>query len=139
MNQRVALTIFAITIVVLAVSGYFLFRPSATNGDVVRIGVLKHESSLPIYVADELGLFESRYVHVALVEVPPGDHMPALLSGRVDILSPTSFTVLFGVMHQHPDAVYAVFPGAEILVVYGFVVSNNFVVKGIGDLRSRTV
>ena len=142
MNRKIVIAVSAIVVVVLVIGGYFLFRPSPASEDVLKIGVLRHESSLPIYIADELGLFESHGLRVELVEVPPGDHMPALLSERVDILSPTSFTVLFGVMYEHPGAVYAVFPGAEVLdgpTVYGFVVRQDFPGTGLNDLRNRTV
>jgi ABC-type nitrate/sulfonate/bicarbonate transport system substrate-binding protein len=142
MNRRFAIAISAVVLIGLVIAGYFLFRPTSAEDDVVRIGVLRHESSLPIYIADEFGLFEAHDVQVELVELPPGDHMPALLSGRVDILSPTSFPVLFGVMHQHPGTVYAVWPGAEVLegpTVYGFVVRNDSTGTSISDLRGRTV
>jgi ABC-type nitrate/sulfonate/bicarbonate transport system substrate-binding protein len=113
----------------------------ASHGPI-RIGVLKHESALPIYVADELGLFKKHGLQVTLVEVPPGDHIPALLADRVDILTPTSFAPLFGLMLQHPDLLYAVFPGAEVTdgqTVYGFVVLSNSVAQSIKDIRSGTI
>lgn len=109
---------------------------------VIRIGVLKHESSLPIYVADEMGLFKKHGLDVKLIEVPPGDHLPALLADRVDILSPTSFPPLFGIMLQHPNVLYAVFPGAEVTggqTVYGFVVPANSTAKTIKDIHSGVI
>ena len=42
----------------------------------IRIGILRHESSLPFYVADELGLFKKHGLDVTLIELPPGDHIP---------------------------------------------------------------
>jgi len=114
---------------------------SAVQGSI-RVGILKHESSLPFYVADELGLFKKHGLGVTLVELPPGDHMPALLSDRVDVLSPTSFTTLFGVMFQHPDLLYALFPGAEITegpTVYGFVVATNSTAQSIKDIRGGLI
>jgi ABC-type nitrate/sulfonate/bicarbonate transport system substrate-binding protein len=142
MKRRIVLVGVGILLVALLVAGYFVFRRDHADAGVLRIGVLKHESSLPVYIADEFGLFEAHGVRVELVELPPGDHVPALLSGRVDILSPTSFPVLFGVMYQHPGTVYAVFPGAEVLngpTVYAFVVRKDFVGTGVQDLRRSVV
>lgn len=142
MRRRTVLVGAGVLLLLLLIGGYFAFRQDITNAGVVRIGVLKHESSLPIYIADEFGLFKAKGIDVEIVEVPPGDHMPALLSGRVDILSPTSFPVLFGVMHQHPSTVYAVFPGAEVLdgpTVYALVVRKDFVGTGVRDLRRAVI
>lgn len=124
------------------VSFFFFVQQKNLSQNLIRVGILKHESSLPFYVAEELGLFRGLPFKVELVELPPGDHMPALLSNRVDILSPTSFPVLFGLMNQNPGAVFAVFPGAEILngpTVYGLVVKNTFSGKEISDLQKQVV
>jgi ABC-type nitrate/sulfonate/bicarbonate transport system substrate-binding protein len=117
--------------------------PTQTNSSKpIRIGVLKHESALPFYVADETGIFKKHGLEVTLVELPPGDHMPALLADRVDILSPTSFPTLFGVMLHHANLLYSVFPGAEVTggpTVYGFVVPANSTAQSIKDISSGTI
>jgi len=115
------------------------------NSDIttdLRIGILKHESSLPIYIADELGYFGQNGINVKLIELPPGDHMPALISDRVDIISPTSFPVLFGVMSENPDLLYAVFPGAEIKdgpTLYGIIVNKDFKGSDLFDLKNKSI
>jgi NitT/TauT family transport system substrate-binding protein len=115
------------------------------NSDIttdLRIGILKHESSLPIYIADELGYFGQNGINVKLVELPPGDHMPALISDRVDIISPTSFPVLFGVMSENPDLLYAVFPGAEIKdgpTLYGIIVNKDFKGSDLFALKNMSI
>jgi ABC-type nitrate/sulfonate/bicarbonate transport system substrate-binding protein len=138
--------LFFVSIVLLVGVGliaYFVFhKPTSTNVGEISIGILRHESSLPFYVADELGLFKKYGLNVKLIELPPGDHMPALLSNRVDIISPTSFPVLFGVMLQHPGFLYAVFPGAELSegpVVYGIVTRKDFKGHTIHDLRGSVM
>lgn len=108
----------------------------------IRIGILKHESSLPFYVAEELGLFAKQKIGAQLIELPPGDHMPALLSNRVDVISPTTFPTLFGIMQQHPDSLYVLFPGAEVLggqVVYGLIVRLDFIGSDITSLQKKVV
>jgi len=142
MRRPAVFAVIAGVLLVLIIGGYFTSQKQPTPAATLRIGVLKHESSLPMYIAEEFGLFTSHGVQVELVELPPGDHMPALLSGRVDILSPTSFPVLFGVMQQHPGTVYAVFPGAEVLggpTVYALVVRKDFAGSGLQDLRRKAV
>ncbi|MBI5557631.1 MAG: ABC transporter substrate-binding protein [Deltaproteobacteria bacterium] len=131
-------------VVLLILVTVIFLRPNQSESPPpeLKVGVLKHESSLPIYVADELGLFAHAGISVQLVEVPPGDHMPALISKRVDILSPTSFPVLFGVMGKNPGLLYAVFPGAEVAngpTVYGFIVSKDSRASGLNDLRGKVL
>lgn len=109
---------------------------------VIKIGILKHESSLPFYIAAKNNLFKKYGLNVEIKELPPGDHMPALLSDRVDIISPTSFPVLFGIMIQHPKILYSVFPGAETLegqTVYGIIVGSNSSSSSIRDLIGGTI
>ena len=132
-----------VTATFVAVILWLLWQPKNDSRSAdINIGVLKHESSLPIYVADQLGLFKKVGVSVHLIELPPGDHMPALLSRRVDIISPTSFPVLFGVMLKNPGLLYAVFPGAEIAngpTVYGLVVSKSSAAHTLDDLRNKII
>jgi len=133
-----------IAVLVMTIVAIIVLRPKPPDSPpaTIKIGVLKHESSLPIYLADELGLFSQSEFSVELVEVPPGDHMPALISRRVDILSPTSFPVLFGVMLKNPGLLHAVFPGAEIKggpTVYGFVVGVSSTASSLADLKGKIV
>lgn len=102
----------------------------------LRIGVLRHESSLPFYVAEDQGYFADFPFPVEPVELPVADHMPALLSGRVSVISPTSFPVLMNVMSENPGSLYALFPGAEVAdgpAVYGFVVKRDFTGTSVRD------
>jgi ABC-type nitrate/sulfonate/bicarbonate transport system substrate-binding protein len=125
----------------LALSAGFLVgcKPSKPAlAEPLRVGILKHESSLPFYVAEQAGLFKQHSLQVTLVELPPGDHLPALLSDRVAIISPTSFPPLFGIMLQHSNLLYAVFPGAELSdgqTVYGLIVRSNSTARSIRDIR----
>ncbi len=134
-------------IAILAVAGIALtvwLLPGCKPGtpapaNQIQIGILKHESSLPFYVAEEAGIFEKHGLKAKLVELPPGDHLPALLADRVDIISPTSFPTLFGVMVQHSNLLYVVFPGAEVTdkeTVYGLIVRSNSTAQTIRDIHS---
>lgn len=138
------LFVMVFTIMYLAIALFAGCKPASkpSSQGPIRVGILKHESSLPFYVADEAGLFKKHGLEVTLVEVPPGDHIPALLADRVDILTPTSFPTLFGVMLQHTNLLYAVFPGAEVTggqTVYGFVVPPNSQAQSIKDIRGGTI
>jgi NitT/TauT family transport system substrate-binding protein len=143
MSRKVLVGLVAIAIAAIAVTLWIIKRPNKTSTSTpIRIGVLKHESSLPVYMAEDLGYFKKHNVQVQLVELPPGDHMPALLADRVDILSPTSFPTLFGVMAEHPDLLYVVFPGAETTegpTVYGLIVKSDFKGQTIKDLRGGVI
>ena len=130
-------------VVALLVTLFFIFWPhKPIPASVIRVGILKHESSLPMYIAEEGGFFRNHGLQVQLVELPPGDHMPALIADRVEILSPTSFPTLFGVMAQNPDLLYAVFPGAEVTggpTVYGLIVKSDFRGESIRDLHGGVI
>jgi len=133
--------ILLVAAAIIVIAMIFLQKNSHEPVDL-KIGILKHESSLPIYIADELGFFKQNGINATLIELPPGDHMPALISDRVDIISPTSFPVLFGVMSENPDLLYAVFPGAEIKdgpILYGIIVKNDFEGKSIFDLKGKSI
>jgi ABC-type nitrate/sulfonate/bicarbonate transport system substrate-binding protein len=143
MNKKAWIGISAGLLAILLVVLWLVLRPTPPNTTrPVHIGILKHESSLPIYIAVELGYFKKHDILVELVELPPGDHMPALLADRVDILSPTSFPTLFGVMAQHPDLLYVIFPGAEVSegqTLYGLIVKSAFAGKSLKDIHGGII
>lgn len=125
----------------LAVITYAVYR-SFEPSNVLRVGILKHESSLPVVVAAERGLFAQHGLRVELVELSPSEHMSALLSGRVDVLSPTSFTTLFGVFANNPEELYALTPGAEVLEnrpVYGFIVRGSSQAREVKELSGQVM
>lgn len=128
----------------LTLGGLWFYERSKpiSSPATLRVGVLKHESALPIYIADELSYFKNHGLHVLLVDLPPTDHMTALLADRVDVISPTSFTALFGVMAQNPDLLYSVFPGAEVSdgqTVYGLIVKSDNRSQSVKDLRGGVI
>jgi ABC-type nitrate/sulfonate/bicarbonate transport system substrate-binding protein len=143
MRKRTWILAAAALLAALAATiGLFQKSRQSSAPPAIRIGVLRHESTLPVYVADELGYFTQHKVKVQLVELPPSDHMPALLADRVDMISPTSFPVLFGVMAAHPGLLYAVLPGAEVTggqVVYGLLTRPDFKGSSVKDLRGGVV
>jgi ABC-type nitrate/sulfonate/bicarbonate transport system substrate-binding protein len=68
--------------------------------------------------------------------------MPALLTGRVAAISPTSFPILFGVLVQNPGIIYGLFPGAEVAdgpLVYGLLVRREDVALSVKDLGGRII
>jgi ABC-type nitrate/sulfonate/bicarbonate transport system substrate-binding protein len=143
MKLRKILILFSILIVTIILTFHFSNRNRESSiENNLKIGILLHESSLPFYVAEELNLFTKYKVTVQLVELPPGDHMPALLSDRVALISPTSFTTLFGVMENNPNLLYGIFPGAEVLdyqTVYGIIVKSGFDGTNIYSLKNKRI
>jgi len=142
MNKKILIAIGVMTALSVVLFIALFIGKRETDTDVIRIGILKHESSLPIYVADELKIFEKYNVSVRLVELPPGDHMPALLSDRVDLISATSFPVLFGVLENNPELLYAIMPGAEIVegeTVYGIITKADFKGDDIYSLKNKKI
>ena len=78
--------------ILVAINAYVISScsPDSSKKNTIIIGILKHESTLPFYVAEELGYFKKHNIDAELVDLPPADHMNALLSNRVDILSCTN-------------------------------------------------
>lgn len=141
MNKKL-LAVVALIIVALLAIFLIVRQKKVDTSQPIRIGILKHESSLPIYIADDLGYFKKHGVQVQIVELPPGDHLPALLSDRVDVISPTSFPTLFGVMSQDKNLLYSVFPGAEVSdgpTVYGLVVKSSTPGESIKDIHGGVI
>lgn len=139
--RRRMLPWYLFALLLLALIVYAVVR-SFEPSSVLRVGILKHESSLPVIVASERGLFTQHGLRVEVIELSPTEHMSALLSGRVDILSPTSFTTLFGVFANNPEELFALTPGAEVLEnrpVYGFVVRGSSQVKEVKDISGQVM
>lgn len=137
--------IFISTLLIGLIILFFLLTKEKNKQSVsneIKIGILKHESSLPLYLADSLGFFKENDLIVKLIELPPGDHLPALVSDRVDIISPTSFPMLLGAIENNPNVFYAIMPGAEILggeTVYGIVTKKDFEGKDIFSLKGKKI
>ncbi|NTW31959.1 MAG: ABC transporter substrate-binding protein [Bacteroidetes bacterium] len=136
--------LIGITIALVVIVAVVLTRPQQQQVATtkIKIGVLKHESSLPIYLAEKLGYFKKYKLDVEIIELPPGDHLPALISNRVDIISPTSFPMLLGAIENNPGLLYAIIPGAEINggeTVYGIVTKKDFKGNDITSLKSKII
>jgi ABC-type nitrate/sulfonate/bicarbonate transport system substrate-binding protein len=92
---------------------------------VIHLGILEHSSAIPIVVAHDEGMFERHDIHVELKELSPSEHMPALLRGDVDVLSPSSFPVIFSAAQQSPGFIGCYMTGGESLsgdILYGIAV-----------------
>ena len=140
----------ALAIVIALLLGLVLFYFWTQRGDeeeqaasdIIKVGILKHESSLPLYLADSLGFFRENGLDVKLIDLPPGDHLPALVSERVDIISPTSFPMLLGAMENNPGVFYAIMPGAEVSsgeTVYGIITRKDFKGTDIHSLKGKKI
>jgi len=139
------LLLIAVSIILISILAFYLFLKkdnSKSTSDEIKVGILIHESSLPIYLADSLGYFKDDGLNVKLIVLPPGDHLPALVSDRVDIISPTSFPMLLGAIENNPSIFYAVIPGAEIQndeTVYGIITQKNFKGNDIYSLKGEKI
>lgn len=115
--------------------------PSPQEG-VINVGVLPHSSAIPIIIAQQQGLFEKRGIQVALKVLEPAQHMPALLRGDVQVLSMSSFPVIFATAQQNPGKLFAYMTGGEALdgePLYAVIVLRHHPATSLKDLIGKTI
>jgi ABC-type nitrate/sulfonate/bicarbonate transport system substrate-binding protein len=109
---------------------------------IIRVGLLQHGSSIPLIVAQENGYFRKHGIDVRLVRVTADQQMPSLLRGDVDLISPSSFPVIFSTFQQNPGKVQCFLVGGESKTgdtLYGMVVKRNSTYSTLGDLIGKTI
>ncbi|MGE5648298.1 MAG: ABC transporter substrate-binding protein [Acidobacteriota bacterium] len=117
-------------------------REPRTGSSTLRIGILQHGSSIPLIVAYERGLFKKRGIDVQLTTLTADQHMPSLLKGDVDVISPSSFPVIFSTFQQNPGTIQCYLVGGESKtgdVLYGMVVRKDTKYASLGDLVGKTI
>ena len=92
MKTKTRITILILLIVV----GVFQISWHRKNPAKVKIGYIEHSSALPFLIAYERGYFRKEGVDVELVLCGFKNFMDTLLTGRVDLITATSFPALFG-------------------------------------------
>jgi len=110
--------------------------------ETLNVGVLQHGSSIPIIIAHNQEIFKKHGLEVNLKIVTPAQHMPALLRGDVQILSPSSFPVIFSTAQQNPGKITTYMTGGESLsgdVLYGIVVSKSSNFETLEQLVGKTI
>lgn len=108
---------------------------------VIRVGLLQHGSSIPFIVAQQ-GLFQKHGVEVEFVNVTPEQQMPSLLRGDVDVITPSSFPVIFSTYQQNPQKIQCFLVGGESQtgdILYGIVVGRESSFKTLGDLIGKRI
>ena len=129
----------AIVLAILVIAGCDKNTPP-TN--IISVGILKHSSAIPIIVAQREHFFENRGLKVSLHPLTPSQHMPALLHGDVQILSPSSFPVIFSTAQQNPEKIIAYMTGGEATngdILYGLVVPKDSTMSSLSDLLGKTI
>lgn len=75
---------------------------SRKNPSKVRIGYIEHSSALPFWIAYERDYFREHGVDVEFVLCGFKNFMDTLLTGRVGLITATSFPTLFGIEAEKP-------------------------------------
>jgi ABC-type nitrate/sulfonate/bicarbonate transport system substrate-binding protein len=104
--------------------------------------LLQHGSAIPLIVAQGNGYFQKRGLAVQLVAVTADQQMPSLLRGDVDLISPSSFPVIFSTFQQNPGKIQCYLVGGESKkgdTLYGIVVRSGSGYKTLGDLVGKTI
>jgi NitT/TauT family transport system substrate-binding protein len=144
-RAKLQITVILTALVLLSLSLYngACKREVSNNGStVVRVGLLQHASSIPIIIAQENGYFKKRGLQVELKTVSPDQQMPSLLRGDVDLISPSSFPVIFSTFQQNPGTIQCFLVGGESKTgdtLYGIVVRKDSSFKTLGDLVGKTI
>jgi NitT/TauT family transport system substrate-binding protein len=108
----------------------------------VSIGYIPHVSALPFFVAMEKGYFKNEGLDVNFVECGYREFTDALLTGKVDVSSPTSFPTIFGIEAESPRLLRYFLAGGEAVngdTVYALVVKKNSQMGSIQDLKGKKI
>lgn len=131
-----------IIIITTLVLGMALLTSCARKPEKVRIGYIPHMSGLPFFVALEKGYFKEEGLDVEFVKCGYREYMDALLTGRVDIIAPTSFPSLFGIEVESPGLLKFFLPGGEKKdgdIIYGILVRKDSPMKTMEELKGKKI
>jgi NitT/TauT family transport system substrate-binding protein len=84
-SLRTKILAVGLAIILVVTAAYIVAAPKATGNGTIRIGVLPVMDTLPLYVAQEKGLFQQAGLNVTLVQFnSAADRDSALVAGSID-------------------------------------------------------
>jgi NitT/TauT family transport system substrate-binding protein len=84
-SLRAKLSVVALVIILIAAAAFVLISPKGQTGDKIRIGVLPVIDTLPLYAAQERGLFQQAGLEVELVQFGSAlERDSAMAAGSID-------------------------------------------------------
>lgn len=129
-------------LILLIVVGVFQISWHRKNPAKVKIGYIEHSSALPFLIAYERGYFRKEGVDVELVLCGFKNFMDTLLTGRVDLITATSFPALFGIEAEKSGLLRFFGTGGEKKdgeLVYGILVRKESTISSIKDLKGKKI
>ncbi len=108
----------------------------------IRVGLLQHGSSIPLVVAERMKYFADHSISVQFKVVTPAQQMPSLLRNDVDVISPSSFPVIFSTYQQNPGLLQCFLVGGESTsgeTIYGIVVKAQSPYWTLKDLLGKRI
>ncbi len=141
-QKQHVLGIIVLVLSILSVIQIGCERKKAPVENKILVGVLQHGSSIPLIVAKQENMFEKRGLDVSFKTLTPAQHIPSLLRGDVQILSASSFPVIFSTDQQTQGEIISYMTGGEASdgdVLYGIVVPKNSTAMTLQDLVGKTI
>lgn len=129
-------------LIILILVGFSFVSGCEKKPEEIKIGYIPHGSGLPFFVAVEKGYFKDEGLNVEFIECGYREFMDALLTGRVDVIAPTSFPSLFGIEVESSGLVKFFLTGGEEKdgdLIYGILVRKDIQATTIAELKGMKI
>ena len=140
-SLRVKLLAVGLTIVLIAAAVYIVASPKGQTTDKIRIGVLPVIDTLPLYAAQERGLFQQAGLNVELVPFNSAlERDSAMVAGSIDgYFGDMVNTILLRSTGQDVKVITIDYHTNEKCRMFGLVASPNNNITDINSTQGMTV
>lgn len=127
------------------ISGVFslsYFKRENHKNKILRIGITKHISSIPFYIAKERIESLKDESNFSFSEMTTDEAIQSFNSGDIDIVSSVPIPYICGMLLMEPGEIHAIMPCAEIKspsLITGIVVKSDFSGEKIENLFGEIV
>jgi NitT/TauT family transport system substrate-binding protein len=140
-SLRIKLLAVGLVIILIAAATYIVVSPNGQPADKIRIGVLPVIDTLPLYAAQERGLFQQAGLNVELVPFGSAQERDtALVAGAIDgYFGDMVNTLLLKESGQDVKVITVDYHTSPQYRMFGLVASPNNNVTDINDTQGMTV
>ncbi len=140
-SLRIKLLAVGLVIILIAAATYIVVSPNGQPADKIRIGVLPVIDTLPLYAAQERGLFQQAGLNVELVPFGSAQERDtALVAGAIDgYFGDMVNTLLLKASGQDVKVITVDYHTSPQYRMFGLVASPNNNVTDINDTQGMTV
>jgi len=114
----------------------------AKKSEKTRIGYIQHASALAFFVAQDKGYFKEEGLDIDFIQLGYKEYTDALITGRVDVISPASFPILFGIESERAGSIKFFHAAGEKRggeLVYGVLVREDSNISTLQNLKGMRI